>query len=122
MAFPRVNLGKVGIWYAGVDALPTPEARRAAQLVEELHDAWTTHKVLFFPGIGLTPAQQVRLASVFGPRLAATTEVGGDYRGAPTLADEGFPQLLLLDTGLGHRPSTTNLWHTDVTFADKPVG
>ena len=89
-------------------------------LVAELRAAWAAHKVLLFPGIGLSPEQQVRLASVFGPRLAATTETGADYRGAPTLADEGFPQLLLLDTGLGHRPRTTNFWHTDVTFVPTP--
>ena len=100
-----------------VESLDGPDG---ACLVAELRAAWTAHKVLFFPGIGLTPAQQVRLAGVFGPRLAATTDAGADYRGAPTLADEGFPQLLLLDTGLGHKPSTTNLWHTDVTFTPKP--
>jgi taurine dioxygenase len=57
---------------------------------------------------------------VFGPRIAATTDAGADYRGAPTLAEEGFPQLLLLDTGLGHKPRTTNEWHTDVTFTPNP--
>ena len=36
MSKPTVDIGRVGIWYGGVDALPTPEARRAAQLVEEL--------------------------------------------------------------------------------------
>ncbi|MEY4175937.1 MAG: hypothetical protein RI900_3102 [Actinomycetota bacterium] len=100
-----------------VDELDGPAG---GQLVAELLDAWSAHKVLFFPGIGLSPAQQVRLASVFGPRIEATTEAGSDYRGAPTLADEGFPQLLLLDTGLGHRPATTNEWHTDVTFVPRP--
>ena len=100
-----------------VEALDGPDGSR---LVAELVDAWSAHKVLFFPGIGLSPAQQVRLARVFGPRIAATTEAGADYRGAPTLADEGFPELLLLDTGLGHRPRSTNFWHTDVTFTPSP--
>ena len=36
MTKPSVDLGRVGIWYGSIDALPTPEAQRAAQLVEEL--------------------------------------------------------------------------------------
>lgn len=103
-----------------VAALDGPDG---ATIEAELHAAWAAHKVLFFPGIGLTPTEQVRLARVFGPRIAATTDAGGDYRGAPTLADDGFPELLLLDTGLGHQPRTTNFWHTDVTFtAQPPIG
>ena len=89
-------------------------------IAAELQQAWADHHVLFFPAIHLSPAQQVRLAGVFGPRLAATTETGGDYRGAPTLAEEGFPEILLLDTGAGHQPKTTNTWHTDVTFTESP--
>ncbi|MFM9131847.1 MAG: hypothetical protein ACKORY_03815, partial [Actinomycetota bacterium] len=27
MGKPAVNIGKVGIWYGGIDALPTPKAR-----------------------------------------------------------------------------------------------
>ena len=36
MGKPAVNIGKVGIWYGGIDALPTPKAQETAQLVEEL--------------------------------------------------------------------------------------
>jgi hypothetical protein len=36
MTKPRVDIGKYGIWYGMIDALPTPEAQRAAQVVEEL--------------------------------------------------------------------------------------
>jgi len=89
-------------------------------LGEELRDAWAAHQVLFFPRLGLTPTDQLRLARVFGARLAATTETGGDYRNAPTLADEGFPELLRLDTAKGHRPAATAAWHTDVTFTEHP--
>lgn len=90
-----------------------------AEIVEVLRDAWHKHLVLFFPKIDLSPAQQSHLASQFGSRLAATTETG-DYRNAPSLADEGFPQILLLDTGLGHKPKVTANWHTDVTFSENP--
>jgi taurine dioxygenase len=96
-----------------VDAL-TPEIEQ--QLVE----AWHEHLVLFFPGINLSPAQQLRLARVFGPRLAATTETNDDHRRAPSLAAEGFPEILLLDTDHGHDPRVTSNWHTDVTFTERP--
>ena len=36
MSKPSVDIGRVGIWYGMIDALPTPEAQRAAQVVEEL--------------------------------------------------------------------------------------
>lgn len=91
-----------------------------SELADELRLAWTNHLVLFFPQLNLSPAQQVQLARVFGPKLAATTETGGDYRGAPTLAKEGFPEILLLDTAKGHQPRVTNAWHTDVTFTESP--
>jgi taurine dioxygenase len=93
------------------------------EIVEELRDAWHRHQVLFFPQLHLTPAQQLRLARAFAPRLAATTETGidSDYRGVPTLADQGFPEILLLDTAMyGKAAPGTNVWHTDVTFAPKP--
>ena len=105
---------------AVVEGLMPADIEPDGALAEELRAAWHAHHVLFFPRLGLSPAEQVRLARVFGPRLAATTETGGDYRNAPTLADEGFPELLLLDTGRGHRPATTAEWHTDVTFAERP--
>ena len=91
-----------------------------AEMGDELVQHWAKHLVLFFPGAHLTPAEQVRLARCFGPHIAATTEIGSDYRNAPSLADEGFPELLLLDSAFGHQAKSTAVWHTDVTFADKP--
>ncbi len=88
--------------------------------VATLVDAWDKHLVLFFPKLHLTSAQQVSMARHFGQRIAATTDSGSDYRGAPTLAEQGFPELLVLDTGLKHDPRTTSNWHTDVTFVDNP--
>jgi taurine dioxygenase len=89
-------------------------------VADELRAAWAEHLVLFFPGQRLSPAEQVRLAGVFGPRLAATTDAPGDHRGLHTLDDEGFPQLLVLDTAVGHNPKVTANWHTDVTFTPHP--
>src|SRR5690349_11794817 len=36
MSKPSVDIGRVGIWYGMIDTLPTPEAKRAAQLLEQL--------------------------------------------------------------------------------------
>lgn len=111
----RAALGAV---VEGVDATTDIPVEVAAELL----DAWHRHQVLFFPQIHLTPEQQLRLAGVFGPRLEATTETGTDYRGGPTLAAEGFPQILVLDTDMynGNVVPGTNSWHTDVTFAPEP--
>jgi taurine dioxygenase len=108
----RAALGAV---VEGLDA--TVEIERHAQ--QELVDAWNEHSLLFFPEVHLTPEQQVRLAGVFGPQLAATTESAKDNRNIPTLRDEGFPQVLVLDSTFGD-PGTTAVWHTDVTFVDNP--
>jgi taurine dioxygenase len=98
-----------------LEALDNPVTGNA--IVAELTQAWTDHLVLFFPQINLTPAQQVMLAGKFGSNLAATTETGGDYRNAPSLADEGFPELLRIST---QSKRSTNVWHTDVTFVETP--
>ena len=91
-----------------------------AEVAVELVAAWAQYLVLFFPGAHLTPADQVRLARCFGNHIAATTEAGGDYRNAPSLARDGFPEILLLDTELKADPRQTAVWHTDVTFTENP--
>lgn len=111
--------GALGATVHGLD-VDAISAETDGPLAAELRRAWAEHLVLFFPGIHLTPAQQVCLAGVFGPRLAATTEIGADYRNTPTMADDGFPQILLLDTARGQVRAATNVWHTDVTFIEHP--
>ena len=91
----------------------------STDVVGELRDAWHKHLVLFFPKVNFEPAQQVKLAGMLGAHVAATTEQG-DYRNTQTLADEGFPEILVLDTARGLNPSVTANWHTDVTFAANP--
>ena len=109
--------GALGATVTGLDP-DNVDVATAAELI----DAWHQHLVLFFPQINLSPAQQVGLAKHFGTRFAATTEAG-DYRNAPSLADEGFPEILLLDTAQGLNPKVTANWHTDVTFsAQPPIG
>jgi taurine dioxygenase len=110
-----------GLTAAEVEDLP-------AETVEQLRKAWAEHLLLLFPGIGLDPAQQVALARHFGSRLAATTELGTEpgsayYQDWRTLADDGHPEVLLMDTELGHNAQQTNLWHSDVSFvAEPPIG
>ena len=87
----------------------------------QLRKAWAEHLLLLFPGIHLDPAQQVTLARQFGSRLAATTELGEDYyKDWRTLEDTGYPEVLLMDTELGHNAQQTNLWHSDVSFVEHP--
>ena len=91
-----------------------------AEIAVDLKAAWAEHLVLFFPGANLAPIDQMRMARLFGNHIAATTEAGGDYRNAPSLRDEGFPEILVLDTELKLDPRQTAVWHTDVTFTDNP--
>ena len=84
-----------------------------AEIAVDLKAAWAEHLVLFFPGANLAPADQMRMARLFGNHIAATTEAGGDYRNAPSLRDEGFPEILVLDTDLKLDPRQTAVWHTD---------
>ena len=92
-----------------------------AEVGEALLPMWDEHLVLFFPGLSPSPADQVRFAKCFGNHFAATTDAGGDNRSAPSLADEGFPEILVLDTANERfDPRVTANWHTDVTFAANP--
>jgi taurine dioxygenase len=109
--------GALGARVTGLDIAAIDGGPQEAAIVAELHDAWTDHLVLFFPHINLTPARQVMLAGKFGSNLAATTETGGDYRNAASLADEGFKELLLIKS---EAKRSTNVWHTDVTFVETP--
>jgi taurine dioxygenase len=108
----RAALGAV---VEGLDVTVEVDSQTAAELVK----AWHDHQVLFFPQLNLSPAQQVAFAGVFGPRLAATTESGKDYRNTGTLDEGGFPEILILDSSKGAFQAT-NVWHTDVTFTDQP--
>lgn len=91
------------------------------EIGEALLPSWDEHLVLFFPGMAPSPADQLRFARCFGNHFAATTDAGGDNRSAPNLADEGFPEILVLDTANERfDPRVTANWHTDVTFTANP--
>jgi len=105
MTKPSVDLGRVGIWYGSIDALPTPEARRAAQLVEELGfgSLWVAEAVGRDPFV----SSAVLLSATTNLKLA--TGIANIYArdpmtmvaGQKTLA-EAFPGRFLLGIGVSH--------------------
>jgi probable F420-dependent oxidoreductase len=105
MSKPTVDIGRVGIWYGGIDALPTPEARRAAQLVEELGFGalWVAEAVGRDPFV----SSAVLLAAT--EKLPLATGIANIYArdpmtmaaGQKTLA-EAFPGRFLLGIGVSH--------------------
>jgi probable F420-dependent oxidoreductase len=105
MSKPSVDIGRVGIWYGMIDALPTPEARRAAQVVEELGFGalWVAEAV------GRDPFVSSALLLGATERLAVATGIASIYARDPmamnaahkTLA-EAFPNRFLLGLGVSH--------------------
>jgi probable F420-dependent oxidoreductase len=105
VAKPAVDIGKYGIWYGMVDTLPTPEARRAAQVVEELGFGalWVAEAVGRDPFVSAT----VLLAAT--EKLAIATGIANIYArdpmtmaaGQKTIA-EAFPGRFLLGIGVSH--------------------
>jgi probable F420-dependent oxidoreductase len=105
MAHPSVDLGPVGIWYGGIDALPTPEARRAVQLLEELGfpSMWIAEAV------GRDPFVSAAVLLAATERLRIATGIANIYArdpmtmaaGQKTLA-EAFPGRFLLGLGVSH--------------------
>jgi len=105
MSKPRVDIGRVGIWYGGIDALTTPEAQRAARLIEELGFGalWIAEAV------GRDPFVSASLLLSATERLPVATGIANIYArdpmtmvaGQKTLA-EAFPDRFLLGLGVSH--------------------
>jgi probable F420-dependent oxidoreductase len=105
MTKPSVNIGRVGIWYGSIDALPTPEAKRAAQLVEELGFGalWVAEAV------GRDPFVSSAILLGATERLPLATGIANIYArdpmtmaaGQKTVA-EAFPNRFLLGMGVSH--------------------
>lgn len=112
MAKPTSDIGRVGIWYGGIDALPTPEAQRAAQVVEELGFAalWVAEAVGRDPFVSsavlLSATSTLKLATGIANIYARDpmTMVAGQK----TLA-EAFPGRFLLGLGVSHAHLVSNL-------------
>jgi probable F420-dependent oxidoreductase len=105
MTKPPVDIGSVGIWYGGIDALTTPDAQRAAQLIEELGFGalWIAEAV------GRDPFVSAALLLSATERLPVATGIANIYArdpmtmlaGQKTLA-EAFPDRFLLGLGVSH--------------------
>ena len=105
MSKPSVDIGRVGIWYGGIDALSTPQARAAAQAVEELGFGalWVAEAV------GRDPFASAAVLLSATTTLPIATGIANIYArdamtmkaGQQTLA-EAFPGRFLLGLGVSH--------------------
>ena len=100
-----MDIGRVGIWYGGIDALPTPEAKRAARIIDELGYGalWLAEAV------GRDPFASAAVLLSATDRLPLATGIANIYArdpmtmaaGQKTLA-EAFPNRFLLGLGVSH--------------------
>jgi len=105
MARPNEDMGRVGLWYGGIDALASPQAREAAQEAEELGYGalWLAEAVGRDPfahaGILLSATERIVLATGIANIYARDpmTMVAGQR----TLA-EAFPGRFMLGLGVSH--------------------
>lgn len=105
MSKPTVDIGRVGIWFGGVDALTTSDAQRAVQLVEELGFGamWIAEAV------GRDPFASAAVLLSATKTLPIATGIANIYARDPmtmragqyTLA-EAFPNRFLLGMGVSH--------------------
>ena len=105
MAKPNVDLGRVGLWYGSIDALPTPAARHAVQTAEELGFA----SLWIAEAVGRDPFVSAAVLLSATEKLAIATGIANIYArdpmtmaaGQKTLA-EAFPGRFLLGMGVSH--------------------
>lgn len=95
--------GTLGAEVRGVDLTHT-----TADDIALIRDALLKHRVIFFREQHLDEGSHLRFAAAFGPLTLAHPTV-------PSLEDA--PEVFDIDSATGQR---TNVWHTDVTFVDRP--
>jgi taurine dioxygenase len=93
----------LGAVVEGVDLGQAIDETQAA----DLRDALTRHLVLFIRSQDVTEAQQLALASVFGPPVSASVDPGQDL------------QFVTLEDG-PDSPPQSDRWHTDLPFVPEP--
>ncbi|MFF8572223.1 TauD/TfdA dioxygenase family protein [Streptomyces sp. NPDC015408] len=81
-----------------------------ATLREELNRALLEWKVLFFRGQHLTSGQQRDFAGHWG-----------ELETNPLLSAGASADVVRFDKGAGGAPTYENVWHTDVTFRERPA-
>ena len=81
---------------------------------EELRQALWRYGVLFLRKQHLTPGQLTTAGRLFGPQLE-------NHTFGQTLADEGHPEVLVIEQLKSDRAkTTTDIWHHDVTAREHP--
>lgn len=118
MPRPPLDLGRVGIWYGAIDALPTTQAQEAARLVESLGYGalWVAEAV------GRDPFVSTSSLLHATEHLTVATGIANIYARDPmtmaacqkTLA-EAFPHRFLLGLGVSHRHLVAGLRDHDHT-------
>ena len=84
------------------------------EVAEDLREALWTYGVLFGKRQGLSFDAMKRVALAFGDRLE-------EHTFAPTLAEDGHPEVVVIERLEGDRSkSTTDIWHHDVTARKNP--
>ena len=105
MAKPLVDIGRVGVWYGGIDALPTPEAVTAAREIEQLGFGalWVAEAV------GRDPFVSSAVLLSGTERIPLATGIANIYARDPmTMAAgqrtvaEAYPGRFLLGIGVSH--------------------
>lgn len=96
--------GAVGAAVRGVDLADVDDALFAA-----IQRAFLDHHVLVFRDQKLTPEQQIAFGARFGPLHVHPI--------VPHL--EGYPPILPI-VNLGKRRTITEVWHSDVSFEERP--
>ena len=100
--------GTTGVEIEGID-LGSPLSSNEQSLVME---AFTAHSVLLFRGQSLTPASQIRFTRLFGE---CEPHPLPSHRGPPA-----HPELLIVEHRPGLRSRRNDVWHTDISFAERP--
>lgn len=97
----------IGAEVRGLDlSLPLSPALR-----DDLNRALLEWKVLFFRGANLTPEQQRAFARHWG-------ELESKY---PLLAQGSLDEVVRFEKGGSSAPSFENVWHSDVSFRERPA-
>ncbi|HCX69145.1 taurine dioxygenase [Parvibaculum sp.] len=96
----------VGAEISGID-LARPLGNKAFR---EVHDALMNHGVIFFRDQDITPAQHIEFGRKFGELNV--------HPFAPSLP--GHKEILVIRNDKDHPPNI-NVWHTDVTFMERPA-
>lgn len=112
MTRPDIDIGRVGVWYGGIDALPFDEARRAAALVDELGFGalWVAEAV------GRDPFVQAAALLEATERVVLATGIANIYARDPMTTNaaartlnDAYDRRFLLGLGVSHAHLVSHL-------------